>query len=158
MASDNYNARRTRIDVEGEAEIKRILQSIGIAANDILDEAAMAGADIVLEDAIENCPVDADIENGEPPGTLKSAIKLRKPRKNNTKLKKTSSAGVYIDSRIAPYGTSVELGHKIVNKDGEVVGRAEAVPFLRNSVDNNKSDIPKAVTDTIGAAIDEVMR
>jgi len=142
-----YNARSQKIytGVEGAEEIEKLLQEMGLAANEILDEAALAGATIAFEDAKRRAPVKT--------GNLKASLKLNKPRANKDRQKKRSSASVGFNYKKAYYLPFVELGHK--TKSGEHV---PAKPFLRPAIDKNKKTIAEAVNKAISDALGRVMR
>ncbi len=127
-----YSAKqkKVKVEIEGAETIVKKLKAMDEAAGSVLMQAAMEGGKIVLQDAKQNCPVDT--------GTLRNSLKLVKDKQTKTK------ATVKIDfDRSLTYGTHVELGTK----------HNAARPFLRNSVDENQSEINLEITDAVSDAV-----
>lgn len=139
--------RRIRTSVEGTKEVKEVLNSLGDAAADILQEAADDGAKVVLKDAIRRAPVSKYGKQGgkhpHPPGNLKSEIKLTRSKMKNANRKAASRVGF---GRSAFYGVFVELGTR----------KMKARPFLRPATDENHRSIAKAVNAAISRALKRV--
>lgn len=127
-----YSAKQKKVKVaiEGADKIVKKLKAMDDAAGVVLMKAALEGGEIALNEAKRNCPVDT--------GTLRNSLKLEKVKQTKTK------ATVKIDyDKSLKYGTHVELGTKHI----------AAQPFLRNSVDENQSNISSEITDTVSDAV-----
>lgn len=147
MASKKVKTRKYYSGVEGADEIIDVLKQIGLAANDILDEAAEAGGKIALADAKRRAPVSVAGrlygKYAHPPGNLRDNIELKKPKSAASgKLKRRASVTIG-PNKDAFYGKFVELGTK----------KLKAKPFLRPAIDENKAAIAKAVNETIEKAL-----
>ena len=125
---------RVSTHVEGRNEIIRTLQQIGISANDILDEAATAGANVILQDAKRRVKVVT--------GNLKDSIELTDQR-TTSKVKNSSSRSVKVNLRKAPYGRKIEYRHK---------------SYMRPAFDSNQTQAAEAVNNTVSEAIGRVVR
>ena len=127
-----YSAKQKKVKVslEGKDKIVKTLKTMGDAASDVLEKAALKGGDIALDDAKANCPVKT--------GQLRKSLHLSLQKKTNVK------ATVKVDyDKSLKYGTYVELGTRN-NKPN---------PFLRNAVDNNLNKINDKITEEVAKAV-----
>jgi len=62
--------RKLNVGIEGADEVIKLLEEMGAAASDILEQAAEAGGLIVLENAKNDCPKDT--------GALKDSLHIEK--------------------------------------------------------------------------------
>lgn len=127
--------RRLNVGIEGADEVIQLLEEMGAAASAVLEQAAAAGGQIVLEDAKSRCPIDT--------GALKASLHMDKGKSKKPDIKQ--------EVKISPgkqeyYGTFVELG----------TTRQAAQPYLRPAVDKNKEKIAKAVTQEIARALGRI--
>lgn len=127
--------RKLHVAIEGADEVIKILENMGAAASDVLEQAAQAGGQIVLEDAKNRCSVNT--------GALKASLHIEKGKSKKPDVKQ--------EVKISPgkqeyYGTFVELG----------TTRQAARPYLRPAVDKNKEKIAEAVTQEIARAIGRI--
>lgn len=122
--------KKVSVGIVGAKKLAKTLKNMDEAAGGVLMQGAMAGGEIALADAKENCPVDT--------GALKESLKV----KPNKATKKKSDCIVDYDKTLR-YGTFVELGAR---------GRPPN-PFLRNAVDGNIDKINEAVVAAISDAI-----
>ncbi len=126
--------RRIRTDIEGIDDVCDLLEQIGERAENILDDAAKAGAEVVFKDAIRDCPVDS--------GNLRDSIELVADKKTPKK----ATYKVSINLQKCFYGSFVLLGTK----------KKPANPFLQQATDKNRINgkiadaVNKAVSDALG--------
>jgi HK97 gp10 family phage protein len=130
-------ARGLKVDILGTDEVELLFKNIDLISEQVLDEAAYAGAEIVKADAKSRAPVDT--------GDLKSAIDILKKEKSKNPIKKAAyQIGPRYKSKKNPdgvnYGLLVEFGHKTAS--GNTV---PAHPYLRPAVDNNRGKVMSVV-------------
>lgn len=123
------------VKLMGEKKLLEKLRQLGEAAADALEEAAEAGADIVLEDAKARVPVRT--------GTLKES--LTKETTEKTAGRAVVSVG---PGKEGFYGRFVELG----------TSKTAPRPFLRPALDKNRRGVKAAVGDRVKAALEKVVR
>lgn len=133
----NEKIRGLKVDILGSDEVALLFKNIDMISEQVLDEAALAGANIVKSDAKNRAPVDS--------GDLKNSIDiLRKERSKNPKKKAAYQIGPRYKSKKNPdgvnYGLCVEFGHKTASG-----GTVPPHPYLRPAVDNNRSAVMSAV-------------
>ena len=121
--------------IEGLPEVEKLFSEMGDAAAEVLDKAAMDGAQIVLNDAKNKVPVDT--------GKLRDSLILKKSKVKNAKVR-----GEYYVSKKsgAEHFAPVELG----------TSKMKAQPFLRPAVDENMGKVAKTINDTVLKAIGRV--
>lgn len=127
--------RKLKTHIEGLDEVVKLLEDMGDAAINVLDDAAKGGAEIVLAEAKRRVPVDT--------GRLRDSLILKKSKIKNAKVR-----GVYTVSkkRGVEYFAPVELG----------TSKMKARPFLRPAVDENKREIAKAINNEVLKAIGRI--
>jgi HK97 gp10 family phage protein len=135
-----------KVDILGSDEVALLFKNIDLISEQVLDEAALAGANIVKADAKNRVPVDT--------GDLKNSIDiLKKEKSKNPRKKAAYQIGPRYKSKKNPdgvnYGLCVEFGHK--TSSGQTVAPH---PYLRPAVDNNRgavmSEVLKKFYDAIG--------
>lgn len=118
--------------VEGADEVIKMLGDMGDAAAGVLDDAAKAGAELVLESAKNRVPVDT--------GKLRDSLDLKKSKVKNPKIK----GEYYVTKKSgAEHFAPVELG----------TSKMKAQPFLRPAIDENMSEVAKKVNDVVLKAL-----
>lgn len=122
--------RKVNVGIEGAEEIIKLLKDMGQAAENVLEKAAEAGGKVALSDAKRRCPIDT--------GNLKNSLHLDNGKKSERRAEVKISQG-----KDEFYGTFVELGTK----------HQKAQPFMRPAIDENQSDIAKAVNEEVGRAL-----
>ncbi len=130
--------RRWKIDVEGADDLVQMFDELGLAAEEILDQATKNAAEIVLADAKRKVPVRT--------GALRASldIKAEKNKKPTKKVYRVFSKGVR--SGGVRYAFAVENG----------TSKMSARPFLRPALDNNKNQIKDEMNRTIVKALEKV--
>ncbi|MBS4021710.1 MAG: HK97 gp10 family phage protein [Dethiobacter sp.] len=127
--------RKMKTHIERLDEAKKLMQELGDAAADVLDQAAKSGAEIVLAEAKKKAPVDT--------GTLRDSLLIKKSRLKNAHIKSqyyvTKKSGVN-------YFAPVELG----------TSKMKAQPFLRPAVDENTKIVAKTINAEILKAIGRI--
>jgi len=123
--------RRIRTEIEGIDDVVDLLETIGDRAENILDDAAKAGARVVFNDAKRNCPVDT--------GNLRDSIELQPDKKTAKK----ATWKVTLNLKKCYYGRFVLLGTR----------KKPARPFLQQATDQNRNKIADAVNDTVSDAL-----
>ena len=122
--------RKTYID--GLPEVEKLLSEMGDAAGEVLDKAAMEGAQIVLDDAKNKVPVDT--------GRLRDSLVLKKSKVKNAKVR----GQYYVTKKSgAEHFAPVELG----------TSKMKAQPFLRPAVDENMYKVAKKINTEVLKAI-----
>lgn len=127
--------RKIKSGIEGAEEVIKLLEDIGAAASEILEQSVEAGGRIALKDAKKRCPVDT--------GALQASLHIAKVKSNKPNIRQAV--------KISPgkqqyYGTFVELGTK---------GQA-AQPYLRPAIDENKKQIANAINQEILKALGRI--
>lgn len=127
--------RKMKTHIEGLDEAKKLMQELGEAAADVLDQAAKSGAELVLAEAKKKAPVDT--------GTLRDSLLIKKSKLKNAHIKSqyyvTKKSGV-------DYFAPVELG----------TSKMKAQPFLRPAVDENTRTVAKKINEEILKAIGRI--
>lgn len=141
----SYSARAKKvkggIDIEGAEEIMDLLEEMGDAALNALDQAAKKGAEIVLAAAKRKAPVDTgELRDSL---TLKSGTKKQGGDIENINRKIKGAYYVTRESGKARHFAPVELGTK----------ERPATPYLRPAVDENLKKISDTVTQEISKAV-----
>lgn len=125
---------RVSTHVDGRNEIIRTLQSIGISSNDILDEAATAGAEVVMDEAKRRVK--------KVTWNLHDSIKLTNLRVTS-RIKNKSSRSVTVDMKKAPYARIHEYRHN---------------SYMRAAFDSNQMQAAEAVNNAVSEAIGKVIK
>lgn len=136
----------SRVRIEGIEEMMKNSKAITKASMDVLGKAALAGADIIRDDARSRAPQKSgNLKRGiisaitwERNTTVAFAGAGMDRNMNNIFVKYSKSGKRYY------YPSSVEYGHK----------GAPPHPFLRPALDSNRTKIRKAVADVVKAAIE----
>lgn len=127
--------RKMKTHIEGLDEAKKLMQELGDAAADVLDQAARSGAEIVLAEAKKKAPVDT--------GTLRDSLLIKKSKLKNPHIK---SQYYVTKKRGVDYFVPVELG----------TSKMKAQPFLRPAVDENTRTVAKKINAEILKAIGRI--
>ena len=127
--------KKLNIGIEGADEVIELLEEMGVAASEILAQAAEAAGRIVLEDAKNRCPVDT--------GALKASLHIEPSKSKKPDIKQEVKV---LPGKKEYYGTFVELG----------TSRQAAQPYLRPAVDENKDKIAAAVHQEIVKALGRI--
>jgi len=137
------------IRIDGFDILKRKLRALGDVAADTLEEAVLAGAKIIQEDASRRAPRRT--------GKLSQSIGIEVGDKTRDK--------VAVDvgpTKEAFYGKFVEMGHALVRgrrkAEKRVIGYVPPKPFLRPAFDTNIAAVKRAVASTLKAALRRVAR
>lgn len=141
----------SRTDIVGLEDVISLLKEVEKVSIRTVTKAAKAGANIALKDAQGKCPVS---ENGQqfgsyqhPPGNLKKSLKLKLEKK------RTEGKRVY---QVGPdssgwYAHFVDYGYT------DRTGRYhQGNRFLRDSVDNNRTEINSKVMQTLASELEKV--
>jgi len=127
--------RKIKTHIEGMGKARKLMQELGDAAADVLDQAARSGAEIVLAEAEKKVPVDT--------GTLRDSLLIKKSKLKNAHIKSqyyvTKKSGV-------DYFVPVELG----------TSKMKAQPFLRPAVDENTRTVATKINAEILKAIGRI--
>lgn len=131
----SVKAKKVKTYIEGVDDVIKTLVDMGDAAADVLDSAAMEGAELVLADAKRRVPVDK--------GKLRDSLIVKKTKVKNPKVK-----GEYTVTKKsgAQHFAPVELG----------TSKMAAQPFLRPALDENMGAVAKKVNDTVLKALGRV--
>lgn len=131
---------KMRVRITGAGELTRRLNVLGEKAKEVVEPAAMAGAEVIRKAASEKAPRDT--------GFLAEHIVAEV--KDVQPLKATIQVGPDKD---AYYGLFVELGHALVRGSTKatrkVIGNVPPHPFLRPALDENKQEAKAAVAEEI---------
>lgn len=134
------------IDVVGAQVLIDSFKSLGEDAVLKLAEPSVDAAKIILNRARSIVPVDE--------GVLKRSLKVYKPGKRSRKSYKMIARVGF--PKTAAHGVPLELGHRMVTHDGNVVGYVEPRPYLRPAADSSKLAVSaimsKAMSDVIKEA------
>lgn len=163
------NAKREYFGIkyEGAKEILTMLKGMGNAAQDILTQAAQAGARIVLEESKSLTPVSEDGSHGGRPGALRDSIEMKQVRIRTRKYARTFK--LLAEFTVGPrysrlgkaggvnYGHLVELGHKSMAGKRVQGENPPGRPYLRQAVDRNKRQIAEAINKVIYNALGRAM-
>lgn len=87
-------------------------------------------------------------------GALSQSLKVNKPSRS-AKYKYTIFSKVWFGTGGA-HGVPVELGHRLVTKDGRTYGTVKEYPFLRPAADEGKDDVVSAMVTAINTALDKM--
>lgn len=131
---------KMRVRITGADEIVRRLNVMGEAAKEVIEPAALAGAEVIRKAASDKAPRDT----GELAQSIVAEVKEIK------NLKATVAVGPDKDHF---YGTFVELGHALVRgrrkAEKRVIGHVPPHPYLRPALDENKEAAQAAVAEEI---------
>ncbi len=131
---------KMRVKVVGADEIARRLNVMGEKAKEIVEPAAMAGAEVIRKAASDNAPR----RTGFLAEHIVAEVKDVQP------LKATIAVGPHKD---AFYGLFVEFGHALVRGGKKatrrVLGNVPARPFLRPALDETKEQVKAIVTQEV---------
>ncbi len=138
------------VKIEGLDNLKRKLEALeDAAAADVLEEAVLAGARIVQEDASRRV--------SKRTGKLARSIEVE--------VKEKSRGSVFVavgPTKEAFYGKFVELGHALVRGSKKakkkVLGHVPARPFLRPAIDENEGKVKRAISNALRAALERVTK
>jgi len=127
--------RKMRLKLQGGEELLALLAATGEAAENVLDQAAKAGAQVTLRAARARCPVQS--------GRLRESLHLKE-----SKTKKPAQRRAYQVShgKEEYYGVFVELG----------TSKMSPRPFLRPAVDEEKRGIAQAINQAVLQALGRV--
>lgn len=125
---------RVSTHVEGRNQLIRDLQRIGISANEVLDEAATVGAEVVMGEAKRKVKKVS--------WNLHDSIKLTTLRATSG-IKNKSSRSVTVDMKKAPYARKIEYKHG---------------SYMRSAFDGNEMQAAEAVNNAVSEAIGKVVR
>lgn len=135
--------------LEGGAELDRVLRAIdAVAAGDDLEDAVLAGAAPILEQAT---------------GAIHSLSgELVSHMIAETVEKDRNHVDVVVGALGAPHAHLVEYGHQLVkggplDGDGKVVGHVPAHPFLRPAYDEQQENAVRAIGLTLFEKIDQAV-
>jgi hypothetical protein len=127
-------------EVKGLREVQRLLSIL------------LTDVPAVYEDLLETVGrmMEVDTKAGIKvlTGNLMSSVRLRK-----TFTAKTHRVSVIAGGRKAPHAHLVEFGHRMMTKDGRVVGDVEGKAFMRKAFDKN---IPFLISES-EKAIDAIV-
>lgn len=131
---------KMRVRLTGQDEIVRRLNMLGEAAKEVVEPAAMAGAEVIRRAASEKAPRDT----GQLAESIIAEVKDVQP------LKATIQVG---PDKKHFYGLFVEMGHALVRGSRKatkkVIGHVPPHPFLRPALDENKQQAKAAVAEEI---------
>lgn len=139
---------RTKVSISGIEQLNKKAKQLKVDLFAVLGEAALAGADIVKDDAKER----ARKKSGEMADGIVSAITWDKnapiafagcgmdKAKNDIFVKFTKDGKRYY------YPASIEYGHP----------KAPAYPFMRPALDENKAKVRKAIRERVKRVIEGV--
>lgn len=130
----------------GIKEVKKMLEDVGKAPAKVLSSSTKKGAKIALAQAKRDCPESLDGSHGNPPGTLRRSLRIKKEKRKKGKSVYTigpDETGWY--AHFGDYGFTDKNGVKW-----------EGNRFLRDSVDNNRGTIQDTILDEMAKEIDKV--
>jgi len=139
--------------IEGMKELEKLIKELGKLPQKTVNKAAISGATIALKSARENAPKDkGELEQGiilkaernKAPGKKVYQITMDKS-KNDIFVKESK------DGNRAYYPASQEYG--FLTRDG---GYVQGEHFMRNSIDDNATQIEKKIVDKLTAEIDKL--
>jgi len=131
-----------RLRIKGGDELARRLEALGDKAGQIIEPAAMAGAEVIREAASENASKGTY-------ATGKLARHIVAKVEDVERMSATIAVGPDKEGYYAPW---VEFGHALVRgkrKEKKVVGRVPPHPFLRPALDENRKQAREAVANEI---------
>jgi len=133
---------KVKIEIIGASKLKLQLERLSDnLAAETLERAALAGAEIVREDASRRAPRQT--------GKLARSIVAEVASKSRNEV------SVHVGpSEDAFYGMFVEFGHAIKkSRKGSVLGHVPAKPFLRPAFDENEDRVKNEVGRVLRAAL-----
>ena len=140
-------AKYDNIFVKGIDDFLEKLDRMGKSFNEIIDPVSKKGAEVVLSDAIAECPTSVDGSYNSRSGTKNPAGYL----KNSLGIKKESSRKYKSVYKVGPmakdayYGVFVEYGVESLH-----IGER---PFLRPALDKNKDAVERIVQEGLEKVI-----
>lgn len=130
--------------ITGFGELEDLLKSLADQSIEVYEKELEKVASVIENNTKSN------ITDG-PTGNLKSSVTLKKASGKKRVSYKISAGGAK-----APHAHLVEFGHRIITKNGDVVGDVPAHPFLRKAFEENKSNIETALNNALNELLKEV--
>ena len=139
---------RTRVDISGIEQLNKKAGKLKENLYDILADAALAGADIVREDASDRArKKSGEMANGiiskvtwDKRAPVAFAACMMDPAKNDIFIKRSANGKRYY------YPASIEYGHP----------GAPAYPFMRPAMDSKKAQVRKEIRGRVKQVVEGV--
>ncbi|MDP2217401.1 MAG: HK97 gp10 family phage protein [Methanolobus sp.] len=134
-----------KVNVEGLKELQQTLKNLGEDITDMMEEATIAGATVVVRAAQENSRKGGDKFPHRITGNLFRSIKVLDKRK------KLSRVEVDVGSAME-YALRLEYGFTDTDKLGRRFNQ-QPRPYLRPALEDNVGEVERAVEKQIGEIV-----
>lgn len=133
-------------DIVGVDEVRRLFEEVGNAPAKVLTTATKKAAKKALNYAKAHCPESIDGSHGNPPGTLKKSLRIKKEkRKKGKSVYQIGPGPEGWYAHFADYGFTDKSGMKW-----------EGNKFLRNSIDTQRNSINQEILSELANEIDKL--
>lgn len=134
-----------KLKIEGLDKLRQDLKNVGEDITDMMEDATMAGADVVVAEAKENSRRGGDEFPHRRTGTLFRSIKVLDKRKKLSRVEVDAGSPV-------EYARRLEYGFMDTDRLGRRYNQKPR-PFLRPALEENTGEIELAIEKKIGQIV-----
>lgn len=133
------------VQVKGIEKLRKTLKNLGEDITDQMEEAALAGADVVVREAKQNSRKGGEDYPHRRTGTLMRSIKVLDKRKKLSRVEVDAGSPV-------EYARRLEYGFMDTDRLGRRYNQKPR-PFLRPALEENTGEIELAIEKKIGQIV-----